>query len=91
MCCAVNKIIQKRVNLWGTLKEKIAQKTYVRKNRSPHVNLQCQESGLFISRPCLLLGAGPDGVFSCNCYGEGILEIECPWTSRENLISEYIW
>ena len=36
------------------------------------------------------LGAShPDGVISCNCCGEGILET-CPWTSRERLISEYI-
>ena len=34
--------------------------------------------------------ASPDGVISCNCCGEGILEIKCSWISPENLISEYV-
>ena len=29
-------------------------------------------------------------VISCNCCGEGILEIKSPWTSRERLFTEYI-
>ena len=70
--------------------EKVARKRYVRKNKSPYINFQCQESGLFISQAYPYLGASPDGVISCNCCGEEILEIKCPWTSRERLISEYI-
>ena len=36
------------------------------------------------------LEANPDGVISCNCCGEWILEIKCSWTSQEKLISEYV-
>ena len=71
---------------WDTSKEKIVRKRYVRKNKSSHI--QCQEPGLFISQA--YLGASLDGVISCNCCGEGILERKCPWTGRERLISEYI-
>ena len=75
---------------WGTSKEKIARKRYVRKNKSSHINFQCQECGLFISQAYPYLGTSPDGFISCNCCGEGILEIKCPWTSRGKLISEYV-
>ena len=74
----------------GRSKEKIARKRYVTKNKSSRINFQCQESGLFISQAYPYLRASPDGVISCNCCGEGILEIKCPWTSRERLISEYM-
>ena len=50
----------------------------------------CQEPGLFLSQAYTYLGDSPDGVIRCNCCGEGILEIKCPWTSREKLNSEYI-
>ena len=62
----------------------------LRKNKSSNINFQFQEPGLFISQAYPNLGASPDGVISCNCCGERILEIKCPWTSRERLISEYI-
>ena len=63
---------------WGTSKEKIARKRYLRKYKSSHVNFQWQESGLFISQAYTYLGATPDGVISCNCCGEGVLERKCP-------------
>ena len=44
---------------------------------------------IYISSLPYLGASHPDGVISCNCCGEGILET-CPWTSRERLISEYI-
>ena len=50
----------------------------------------CQEPGLFLSQAYTYLGDSPDGVIRCNCCGEGILEIKCPWTSREKLNSGYI-
>ena len=42
---------------------------------------QCQESELFIPQVYPYLGASPDDVISCNCCGEGGLEIKFPWTS----------
>ena len=34
---------------WATSKKKIALKIYIRKNKLPHVNFHCQESGLYMS------------------------------------------
>ena len=75
---------------WDTSKEKIARKRYVRKNKLSRINFQCQESGLFIPETYPSLGAIPDDVISCNYYGEEILEIKSPQTSRAKLISQYL-
>ena len=89
--CGYQKKSEKSKSLeWGTSKEEIARKIYVRKNKLPHINFHCQESALFISQFYPYLGTSPDGVISCNCCDQEILEIKCPWTSRERLISENI-
>ena len=44
-------------------------------------------SGLFISQAYLYLGGSPNGVISCSFCGKGILEIKCPWTSREKRVN----
>ena len=89
--CGYQKKSKKSKSLeWGTSKEKTARKRYVKKNKSSHIKFQCHEPGLFISQACPYLGASSDGVISCNCCGEEILDIKCPWTSRERLLSEYI-
>ena len=84
------EVKKEKIFRMGTSKEKIARKRYVGKIKSSYINFQCQESGLFGSQAYPYLRASPDGVITCNCCGEGILEIKCPWTSRERIISEYI-
>ena len=32
-----------------------------------------------------LVGASPDGLVSCTCCGNGILEIKCPYSVRNSL------
>ena len=67
---------------WGTSKENNARKRYVGKNKLSHINFQCQDSGLFLPQAFQYLGASPDSVISCNCCGEGNLEIKFLWTNR---------
>ena len=40
-----------------------------------HGQLSVTKSGLFISKD-IVLGASPDGLVSCECHGEGVLEIK---------------
>ena len=65
--CGYQQKLKKNKSLeWDTSKEKVAQKRYIRKNKSSHIYFQCHESGLFISQAYPYLGASPDGVISCN-------------------------
>jgi hypothetical protein len=43
-----------------------------------HKNVSVHESGLVIVARNMFIGASPDGMVSCDCCGQGILEIKCP-------------
>ena len=49
-----------------------------------HVNFNCFCSGLLISEHCNFIAATPDGVISCDCCGSGILEIKCPFVTKDD-------
>ena len=43
-----------------------------------HKNLKTNECGLFVSPEHIYMAASHDAVVSCECCGEGLLEIKCP-------------
>ena len=88
--CMYNPPIHSAALNWGITNEKFAFKRYIRKNRTKHKNFSCKTTGLFITEHYPFLGASPDGVLSCKCCGFGVLEIKCPWKSRDITIAEYI-
>ena len=51
---------------------------------SKHSSFQVQPAGLFVNPQYPYLGASPDGVVSCQCCGEGIIEIKCPYSLRDS-------
>lgn len=67
---------------WGQSHENAAKRQYISSESPKHNNLKCQESGLFVSTDHPNLGASPDGLISCECCGDGVLEIKCPFTWR---------
>lgn len=68
---------------WGKQHEQKAREAYKSAARTIHTNFQCRESGLHISVDHPFLAASPDGVVSCTCCGDGVLEIKCPYNGRE--------
>ena len=75
---------------WGKTNEKCAFKRHITKNRTKHNNFSCKTTGLFISEYYPFLDASPVGVLTCKCCGFGVLEIKCPWKSRDITGSEHI-
>ena len=47
-----------------------------------------EKSGLLIHTSYPHLGASPDGVISCNCCGNGVLEVKCPYNARQLSLEE---
>ena len=45
-----------------------------------HRGFQAQECGLFVYKEEPFLGASPDLLVNCDCCGEGLLEIRCPFS-----------
>ncbi|KAL3854701.1 hypothetical protein ACJMK2_013959 [Sinanodonta woodiana] len=51
-----------------------------------HVNYKLVDSGLIINERYPQFGASPDGMISCDCCGDGCLEIKCPYSTKDKPI-----
>ena len=51
-------------------------------------NFSLSENGLIINTAYSYFGASPDGLIQCDCCGLGTLEIKCPFTGRNTLLTE---
>ncbi|XP_077080747.1 uncharacterized protein LOC143733086 [Siphateles boraxobius] len=49
---------------------------------------QFKASGFVINPDLPWIGATPDGQVTCTCHGEGVLEIKCPFNSRDRSLNE---
>jgi len=63
---------------YGHLFEPIAAEAYSVFVQYAHSNLQIRNCGLFVDADAPFLCASPDRLVSCDCCGEGLLEIKCP-------------
>ena len=81
---------------WGKTHESVARDQYEALHAVQHRDSVYQASGLFLSIEYSMYGASPDGLVStdglvspdglvqCTCFGEGLVEIKCPYTLRES-------
>ena len=44
--------------------------------KGKHVNFHVKQCGMFVNATGIM-GASPDGLISCDCHGDGVLEIKC--------------
>ena len=70
---------------WGCTHEKEAIEAYIVTTSKNHDNFQVQECGLYIDPEIPFLGASPDGIVSCKCCGEGVLEVKCPFSIKDGI------
>ncbi|XP_048735015.2 uncharacterized protein LOC125650616 [Ostrea edulis] len=49
-----------------------------------HVNFKISKCGLYINPQFPYLAATPDRTVSCDCCGNGIVEVKCPYSLRDN-------
>ena len=73
---------------WGRQNEAIAREQYIAQHSQQHTNLQVQLCGLHISTDHPYLAATPDGIVSCDCCGEGLLEIKCPFKYKDDILAD---
>ena len=64
---------------WGCDHESISLKNYCNWMEKLHENFSANECGFFISLTVSYIGPSPDALVSCNCCGNGCLEIK--WLS----------
>lgn len=75
---------------WGINNEDKAREAYVTKISSLHIEFKCSPAGLVISPQYPYLGASPDGFIQCECCGEGIIEIKCPFSVRDEMPEDLV-
>ena len=59
-------------------------------NFRKHVNFECANIGLVIDNEYPCLGASPDAKFNCSCCNFGVVEIKCPYSLRDSMLSQVI-
>ena len=65
---------------WGRLNEDKARKQYQSHFAIQHLGFRVRLCGFHIYLEHPYLGATPDGIVSCDCCGEGLLEVKCPYS-----------
>ena len=67
---------------FGKNNEKIARQLYVVQESEKHKKLDVEECGLFLYKPAPFIGASPDGLVTCQCHTQKLLEIKCSYKHR---------
>lgn len=73
---------------YGQTMEVAALQQYSENYKKNHSKATIDKSGLIISATYPFIAASPDGVVSCKCCGEGLIEIKCSFTHQDKYISE---
>jgi len=68
---------------WGCQHEQEARESYKLEQEKVHQNFSLSLSGFKINPQFPHIGATADGVVSCSCCGEGVMEIKCPFCVRD--------
>ena len=67
---------------WGVQNEKVAVQEFKKKVSPSHTSFELKFTGLHVNPKYPHLGASTDGLVSCECCGEGLLEVKCPYSIR---------
>ena len=67
---------------WGIKNESAACEMYIEQAMEAHVNFSYEPAGLYVNHCSPHLEASPDGHISCDCCGEGLIEIKCTYKYR---------
>jgi putative phage-type endonuclease len=85
--CGTSRYSNKAI-MWGCRHESSALLEYSAQYKKDHTNVKIDKCGLFINPKYPHLGASPDGLVSCDCCGEGVIEVKCPFCVKDKKISE---
>ena len=77
--------------MWGIENEQNAREQYLEQmeDEQLHTELSCTSSGLRVNPRYPHLGVTPDGIVKCDCCGNGLIEIKCPY--KHNKVTHIMW
>lgn len=68
---------------YGCKHEDDARSIYAERMKMEHTAFGLKTSGLLLDPSNPFVGASPDGIIECDCYGTGVLEIKCPYSCKD--------
>ncbi|XP_057711359.1 uncharacterized protein LOC130928652 [Corythoichthys intestinalis] len=71
---------------YGCSHEWKVRKDYEMITETKHRQMKVTECGFFIYKEFPYIGASPDGLVTCDCCGEGLLEIKCSFCHNDSTI-----
>ena len=71
--------------MWGCSHEKRAVEDYEQAALKHHQGFTVEEAGLFVHPDMPFIGASPDRVINCECCSKGVLEVKCPFCTKDGL------
>lgn len=71
---------------WGIDKEDEAFEVYFTTEAFSHESMTVEKAGFIINPLYPHIGASPDGLLSCMCCGDGVLEIKCPYSLKSETL-----
>lgn len=77
-----------RATGWGCEHEKFARDIFLDKLKLSHDNVKLEEVGFFINPDVPFIGASPDGMVSCDCCGQNVIEIKCPFCVKDSTFDD---
>lgn len=90
ICFPEKYIFNTVATTYGKTNEFIARAAYITKMQDLHVNFRVKDSGLVLNNNYPFCGVSPDGLTSCDCCGDGVLEIKCPYLMRSGNSQPYL-
>lgn len=78
-----SKPFQSSATDFGKENEHVARQLYVVDEMNSHKNFEVNTCGLVLDDNMPFMGASPDGIVSCTCHGEKLLEIKCAFKHRD--------
>ncbi len=72
----------------GVKHEPVARIQFISRQQHKHKNFKVAQKGIYIDNEFPCLGASPDGIISCSCHDESVLEIKCTYKFKDILPGE---
>ena len=88
VCYPESTRFKSKATEWGCTHEKEALTVYQSQEEAHHLGFKVSSCGLMISTDYPHMGASPDGIVSCDCCGERVLEVKCPFSCVDKTFLE---
>ena len=75
---------------FGIYNERKAKELYCSAMKTDHDDFHMRDSGLVIDATCPVFAASPDGMRTCSCHGNGLLEVKCSFKHKDLDVCEIV-